>query len=179
VRFRKSGACPPIDLFGSAGPIAVLDGGEEMFLWTRPSLPSTVSGLRAHPDLLCTRGTDLSRLTDIDWIVECKHRGELTAQELRAEFGKAFDLEAPAYTIVTYEPQPDYIVTAARELGLDIRTFPLTTTLRPEYLQQRRDLGSDLADTLDASHGEKRFAQRILTKGQVLEQKSLPRPRQA
>ena len=174
TRFRPAGNAGSIDLFGRNGPIPVLSDRQRVFLWTRAALPNTRSGLRAHPDLLCTREARLDRAADIEWIIECKYRGAVSSHELRAEFGKAFDLESPAYTIVTYDAQPESIVAAARELGLDMQVFPLGSELRGEYLSQRRSLETDLADKLQLSQSEKNFARRVLAKGESLERKLLP-----
>ena len=172
--FAGVGRRVTVDVFGQNGPIPVRTGSRDLFLWTRPTLPLTRSRLRAKPDLLCTSTRDLGSLTNIEWVLESKCRHTITSQELRAEFGKAFDLESPAYTVVSFKRPPPAIVQAAEAFGLDIRVFPLDSDQRQAYVDGQRDLGKDLAEMLTASRNAKQFARKVLAKSATLEQKLLP-----
>lgn len=160
-----------VDVFGQGGPIIVRSGARDLYLWTRPTLPLTKSRLRAKPDLLCTSSPNPRDLTTIEWILECKCRGLLTSHDLRAEFGKAFDLESPSYTLVVYRRPAATIMNASNAFGIDIQVFPLVTDKREDYITGVRDLAIDTIEMLKASRERKKFAQKVLAKGSALEKK--------
>jgi hypothetical protein len=172
-RYGFAGQRVSIDVFGQNGPIPVRWAGRDVFLWTQARLPLSRSGLRAQPDLLCSRSERVGARLDIEWIVEAKCHGDLTSQILRAEFGKAFDLESPAYTIVAHKKPRQSLLRAAEAFGIDIQVFPLSSEDRPEYLSGARLLEQDLADGLVSSRDSQRFGQRILSKGRELKHKLL------
>lgn len=89
TRFGHAGQRRRVDVFGANGPLPVVWSDRTVFLWTQAQLPITRTGLKARPDLLCSRPESLDQRPDIEWIVEAKCRGVLTSHELRAEFGKA------------------------------------------------------------------------------------------
>jgi hypothetical protein len=160
----------PVWLFRrSKTPVSVRDEQRQpSFIWLNPSLPATVSGLRAKPDLLCTTAPSLPPPTSIRWLVECKCRESLTSADIRQEFGKAFDLGTPTYTIVSYYQPDDRIADAAQQLGLDIEPFGLGTTRRSAFVAEPGTLGTQLSRRLADAREAQRFAHRIAEKAETL-----------
>jgi len=160
-RMQPIGKPDPVDIFAKLGPIHLKNEDGECFLWTRPNTPDAQSGLRAIPDIVITstdHGVDRSNILSI---VECKCRQELGAADIRAEFGKAYDLGSPSYTLLSYyEPRP-HIAQAASELGLDLEVFQLGTIERSLYVTGTKDLAADLTQTLDTSRKRKSFLNKI------------------
>ena len=173
-RFDSMGHRPTVDVFGENGPLPVYWANGKVFLWTRPTVARSKSGLRAKPDLLCSSSETLTTRQDLQWIVESKCHGQLTSGTLRAEFGKGVDLEVSAYTIVTFNRPSKAILRAASALGIDIRVFPLATDERAEYLAGTRRLEDYLAESLASSRDDQRLARMILAKGDELSRKLLP-----
>ncbi|MFC1572818.1 hypothetical protein ACFL6M_04385 [Candidatus Eisenbacteria bacterium] len=157
ARHRPVGTPPPVDLFARVGPLAMSDGSAPQYLWTRPNLPSAQSGLRAAPDIVLTTTPEVPTAANTLSITECKCRRVLSASEIRSEFGKAYDLAAPSYTVLSYYSQPDRIREAASALGLAFEVFQLHSRKRADYLLGTRDLGLDLAGLLARSRGERAF----------------------
>lgn len=173
-RFESLGDRPTVDVFGENGPLPVYWANGKVFLWTRPTLVHSKSGLHAKPDLLCSSSQTLTGRQDLRWIVESKCHGQLTSGTLRAEFGKGVDLEVPAYTIVTFKRPSRAILRAAKALGIDIHVFPLATDERAEYLAGTRRLEEYLAESLALSRDDQRLARMVLATGAELSRKVLP-----
>lgn len=170
-RFSPVHADPVVDLFRALGPLEISDGLQRQYLWTRPKIPFTQSGLEAAPDIVFTTSSDLPTSANTLSITECKCRRSLGAGDIRAEFGKAFDLASPSYTLLCYYPQPDRIVTAAEELGLAVEVFQLHSAERTQYLSDSRDLGKDLAKALERSRSQRRFSGALEGKRRELQRK--------
>src|SRR5262249_8696772 len=129
-RMSPIGHQPDIDPFGQMGPIHVRDEDEECFLWTRPLVESQRSGLNALPDIVVTRTTDKVSTSNIVSVIECKCRDNLGASDLRAEFGKAYDLGSSSYVLVSYYSVRESLSNAGRGLGIDLQIFSLSTSDR-------------------------------------------------
>ncbi|MGD9932563.1 MAG: hypothetical protein AB7T37_02505 [Dehalococcoidia bacterium] len=111
-----------------AGPFAYARLGRQRWLWVQRTMKGETSGLGARPDIVLTSTPEKPTKANAVQIVEVKTGRTIGAPTLRAEFGKARDLEVRAYLIWSYaEPKPRE-VEAARSLGLDLRQIDLTLT---------------------------------------------------
>jgi hypothetical protein len=146
-----------VNLFARLGPLAMQNGDGKFALWTRPLLRIEKTGLKACPDLVLTKDQERPTKTNMLWIAECKYRTALNAQELRSEFGKAWELKAPSYTIVSYNPVSERIRRAAKALGLDVVVFPLSSDKREDYLGGQLSVAEDLTAELTESLRRKRY----------------------
>jgi hypothetical protein len=159
--------------FSPSIPIPVDENGNPQFIWCQPSISDSTSGMLARPDIvIATSDQSLDEKTIIS-IVECKCRSQLNAQDIRKEFGKAYDLKVQSYTILSYYETPQRLKDAAKKLGIDLKDFGLGTDMRDEYLTGQRDLGHDLAETLEEARRAKSFVKTLqitaaaaVTKGQ-------------
>jgi hypothetical protein len=113
-----------INILARLGPVSLRDGDQIVFLWTRPLLLVKKTGLKACPDLVLTKDQEVPTKANMLWIVECKYRTALNAQELRAESGKARELEAPSYTIVSYYRVSDRLQRGGQGPGVGSRSLP-------------------------------------------------------
>ena len=156
-RYSPSDSPKPVTLFERVGPLALVTNSSLEYLWIRPSLPSAKSGLRASPDIVITSTAELPTASNTSSIIECKCRRTLKANEIRAEFGKAYDLASPSYTLISYHSQPSRIRIAATSLGISFEIFHLHSPRRQEYLAGRRDLATDLSAQLQECQARRAF----------------------
>ena len=156
-RMSPIGHQPDIDPFGQIGPIHVRDEDGECFLWTRPLVESQRSGLNAIPDIAITRTPDKVSTSNIVSVIECKCRDNLGASDLRAEFGKAYDLGSPSYVLVSYYSVRESLLNAGRGLGIDLQIFSLSTSDRNQFIRGERDLGEDMAIKLSNARNRHLF----------------------
>lgn len=173
ARFTPIARRQRIEIFETTGPIEVMLGDSPASIRTGQKLPNTKSGLRAHPDLLCTGVSSASAPPPIQWIVECKCNVTISSNALRAEFGKNWDLGSPSYTIVAFYAQSQKLMSAAKLFGIDLEIFPLSTERRDEYVARKRVLENDLADMLHKSRVDHGFARLLHEKGAELDAKLL------
>jgi hypothetical protein len=153
---QSASVSTPLRLFAPAGPIRVFEGEQALFIWSQPKMSDTRSRMNACPDIVITTEATISPGTVVA-IRECKCHRRIPSDELRKECGKAFDLQASSYVIVSY-----YRVTAKRRrgaagLGLKIEEIGLDTPERGEYVRGERDLAEDLAQKLREADNEAGF----------------------
>jgi hypothetical protein len=156
-RMTSDASGPPIDIFGQIGPIQLNDSGRPRFLSTRPAVGSKHTGLRAWPDVVLSLTRDPPSPSNIAVVIECKCRRSIGATDLRGEFGKAYDLGSPSYTLLSYHAVPPSLIKAGADLGLDVQVLKLSTPERDIYLRGERDLGEDTADDLQRSRERRLF----------------------
>lgn len=152
-RMTPIGGARDVDLFAQVGPIQVRDLDQECFVWSRPSVAGQRTGLKAIPDIAITDTSDGVATTNTLSLIECKCRETIGVSDLRAEFGKAYDLNSPSYVLVSYYPVRETLVNAGGELGIDIQVFSLSTPDRDRFIQGELDLGEDMATKLSNARG--------------------------
>ncbi len=140
--------------------IPVNEDGKSRFVRCRPTVSDSKSGMQARPDIVIATSDKKLDPTTIANVVECKCRS-LNAQEIRKEFGKAFDLKVRSYTVLSYYETPQRLKDAAKKLGIDLIDFGLSTSLRQDFLTGRRNLGHDLGKMLELSRRSERFIRTI------------------
>ena len=117
--------------------------------------------MQARPDIvIATSNKKVDSVTIVN-VVECKCRSLLDAQDIRREFGKAFDMDVRSYTVLSYYETPQRLKDAAKKLGIDLIDFGLSTSLRQDYLTGQRNLGYDLAETLESVRRSEWFIRTI------------------
>ena len=160
-------------LFASIGPVEFVEDGEPRFLWVQKGLEGEYSALGGRPDLLVTFTGELPTARNIDRIVEVKFVRSLGASNIRAEFGKAYDLRVRSYFIWTYyTPRPD-VVAGARGLRLDVEELGFDTDRGLELLEQPAALLSKVAHALEESRKAQRFAGGVERANDEIRQKRL------
>lgn len=155
-------------LFEQEGPLQVRDGDKTCFVWTQQLLESVESGLKARPDIVITRDGSKVTTKNILSVTECKCRGTLTADDIRGQFGKAYDLGSPSYTIVSYNAVPESLVNAAKELGIELQVFSLNTKDRERFIRGELDVGNDMATRLAVTRTRRQFQKAIEHKASEL-----------
>jgi hypothetical protein len=150
-----------ISIFRRLGPIPLKAAGSAVFLWTRPSVVIETTGLKACPDLAITSDENRPGISNILSIIECKCRTRLGSNDLRAEFGKAYELKSPSYTIVSYYQPSGKMMRAAEAMGLDMEVFPLASPNRQDYISRRLCIEDSLATALDESFHRRSFLSNI------------------
>ncbi len=145
------------DLFGPVPTVQVLNQGFDEFIWCRTKINHTASGLGATPDLTATLTDGEINQSTISSVIESKYHDKVTADVLRGQFGKAYDLHVNSYTIISYRPVSETVKKAAEALGLDLIEFQLHTKLRPDYLCGKRNIGTDFAVVLEAAQRKNSF----------------------
>ena len=137
------------DPFDRVFRVPIVDDGQERYVWTRPVLEGTNSGFKAQPDIVITNSSDAVTRQNIVDIIECKCRKVLNAKDIRAEFGKAYDLDTTSYTIVSYYEQKQRLIDQARTLGLTVIPFVLSQTEgRDDYLKTPKKICDEMGKRL-------------------------------
>jgi len=171
TRRSPSPAAPvPLRLFVPTGPIQVFEGDQQRFIWVRPNVLATLSGMNACPDIVITNEDKLSQETVIA-IRECKCHRRLPSDEIRKECGKATDLIVSSYVIVSYYPVPDKKRRGARGLGLNIEELKLYAAERGAYVSGERNMTLDLARNLENADKEALFRTRMADDGAFAREK--------
>ena len=149
------------NVFAPDVSIPVNEDGKSRFVWCRPNVTGSKSGMQARPDIvIATSNKKVDSVTIVN-VVECKCRSLLDAQDIRREFGKAFDMDVRSYTVLSYYETPQRLKDAAKKLGIDLIDFGLSTSLRQDYLTGQRNLGYDLAETLESVRRSEWFIRTI------------------
>ena len=161
------------NLFGRTGPVRFMEDGRSWYLWAQPTLSGQQSGLGGRPDLLVTSSPDVPSASTVSRVVECKCHRRLGARDIRAEFGKAHDLRVTSYVIWSFTTPSAHVVEGARRLGLDLEILGFDTARRPDLIAMPESLVAHVANTLEVSKREKRFAQALIKTGQDISRKML------
>ncbi len=154
-------------------PIPVNDNNNVRFIWCRPLIMNSTSGMQARPDIVIATSDKKLDDTSIVSVVECKCRSQLDAQDIRREFGKAFDMKVRSYIILSYHETPQRLKDAAGKLGMELKDFGLSTSMRQTYLAGMRDMGHDLADVLESARHVERFVRTLEQSAIIADSKKL------
>lgn len=154
------------NLFGKIGPLHFVEDGNDRFLWAQPTLTGQESELSGRPDLVISANPETPTPQTTVRVVECKCRKHLGAHEIRAEFGKAYDLKVTSYLIWSLTSPSPRAVAGARRLGLDLVALGFDTPQRPDLISKPEHLVAHVANTLEVSKREARFAHALLESGQ-------------
>ncbi len=166
-RVISSSVC---NVLGKTGPIRFEEEGNERYLWTQPRLSGQLSLLGGRPDLLVTTVADTPDSISTIRVVECKCRTALSTPDIRAEFGKAYDLRVASYVIWSFYTPPPRLVEGARRLGLNLESLAFDTQ-GARWISEPEKLGAYVGDTLEAARREQRFARALLESGQDISRK--------
>jgi hypothetical protein len=156
----------------SQRPLVRRDTGVTQFLWTQPTIPAIVSGMKARPDLLIAYEPIISE-TSVFTIRESKHR-RLQAATIRSEFGKAFDLRVRSYVLVSYYRVPRKTCMAANQLGLEVEALDLGER---ERRPSAEDLSEKVVRGFRSADDTGRFTAMLITAAERSESKDLVRRR--
>jgi hypothetical protein len=154
------------NLFGQTGPLHIIEDGCDRYLWAQPTLTGKESELGGRPDLVVTTSPETPTAKTILRVIECKCRRHLGAHDIRAEFGKAYDLGVVSYLIWSYWTPAPRAVSGAKRLGLDLVALGLDTQLRTVLIANPENLVLHVANTINMSKREKRFAETLVEYGQ-------------
>lgn len=136
-------------------------------------MESFKSGLKAVPDIVITNASTRVTTSNILSIIECKCRETLGANDIRSEFGKAYDLGTSSYTLVSYNSVTNSLIDAGKELGIEIQVFSLNTPEREQFIRGERDVGEDMAQKLTASRKRRMFLTAIEDKTAQIKHRGL------
>jgi hypothetical protein len=161
------------NLFGQTGPLHFVEDGYDRYLWAQPTLTGQESELGGRPDLIVTSTSDKPTALTTLRVIECKCSKHLGAHDIRAEFGKAHDLRVTSYIIWSYWTPTPHAIAGAKRLGLDIVALGFDTAQREELISEPENLLSHVANTLEVSNREKRFAQTLVHSGEEVNRKML------
>ena len=104
--------------------------------------------------------------------VRFTRRKRLGTHEIRAEFGKAFDLKVVSYLIWSYITPAQRIIEGAKKLGLDLVPLGFDTPRRADLIAQPENLQAHISNTLEASRREERFAKALVKVGKDVASKA-------
>jgi hypothetical protein len=161
-----------VNLFGQTGPLHFLEDGHDRYLWAQPTLIGKESELGGRPDLVVTSSPEIPTALTILRVIECKCRKHLGAHDIRAEFGKAYDLGVVSYLIWSFWTPVPRAVSGAKRLGLDLVALGFDTQLRAGLIAKPENLVAHVANTIEVSNREKRFAGTLIEYGQQVTRKA-------
>jgi hypothetical protein len=156
------------NLFGKMGPIHIIEEKKARFIWTQLTLFGEKSELGGRPDILVTSSSEKPTSETVLRVIEAKCRKSLSAPDIRAEFGKAFDLKVESYLIWSFSTPPAYLIEGAKRLGLELAALGFDTARREELISNPENLLSHVANTLNFSRQERLFAKTIIITGQEM-----------
>lgn len=161
-----------LNLFGKTrAPIQFKEDGLDRYLWAQPTMVGDKSGLNGIPDLIVSSSPDTPSAETTLRVIECKCRLRFGAQDIRSEFGKAFDLKVATYFIWSFLTPKHEIVEGAKGLGLNLELLGFDTSLRDDLIAKPENMLSYVANTLAVSKNEKRFAVMLAEIGKDVSQK--------
>ncbi len=145
------------NLFGRTGPIRFQEEGAVRFLWAQPTVLGPGSSLGSRPDLVISSTSDPPAAASILRIIECKCRKNLSAPDIRGEFGKARDLGVKSYFIWSFNTPSAHLTEGPRRLGLNLETLAFDSPRRGDWIRTPEELGRYVANTLEKARVERRF----------------------
>jgi len=151
-----------INLFGRNGPLHFIEERKDRFLWSQFLIVGKESDLGGRPDLVITKTKNKPSSEEILRIIECKCRKHIGAREIRAEFGKAFDLKVKSYLIWSFLTPSPGIVEGAKKLGIDLASLGFDSPRRGELLSRPEILQAHISNTIEYSKREERFAMIVI-----------------
>ena len=152
-----------VKLFARTGPVEFVEDGEPRFLWVQQGAEAELSGLVGRPDSFC----HLHSGTSDGW-QHCPSRRRkfvksFGAADLRAEFGKGYDLRVRSYFIWTYYTPSPAMAAGAVGLRIDLQGLGFDTNRQQDLIEQPAALLSKVAHALEESRKAERFAARCRT----------------
>jgi hypothetical protein len=162
-----------LNLFGQTGPLHFVEEGHDRYLWAKPPLAGQESALGSRPDLIVASSQDKPSAATVLRVVECKCRKRLSAQDIRAEFGKAHDLRVTSYLIWSFTTPSGSLVEGARRLGLDLVALGFDTPFRSKLIAEPEILVAHVANTVAVSRKEAHFGRMLLISSEDISKKML------
>lgn len=141
----------PVDLTRPVGPLPVPSGTELWFVWYQEAMTGAVSGLKAIPDLCVTTSPDPPSLGNVAYVIDCKNVMVLDAATVRAEAGKAYDLQVASYVLLSYNRVSERVKEGAARLGVRVVESGLDGPNRGRYLASPTALGVDVLERVVAA----------------------------
>jgi hypothetical protein len=133
------------NIFQKVGPIPIIDDGKKRYLWYQPTVKETKTGMVARPDIVITDSEKEVNHKTIVNMTECKCREQITASDIRSEFGKAYDLRVDSFTVVVFYKISEHLKNAALQLGIELVELGLYTPDRQKYLSGEISLEQNLS----------------------------------
>jgi hypothetical protein len=162
-----------VKLFVRTGPVEFVEDGEPRFLWVQQGSEAELSGLVGRPDLFVTSTAAHPTVGNIVRVVEVKFVKSFGAPDLRAEFGKGYDLRVRSYFIWTYYTPSPAIAAGAVGLRIDLQGLGFDTDRQQDLIEQPAALLSKVAHALEESRKAERFAAGVERASEEIRQKRL------
>lgn len=162
-------------LSGKSGPYRITENEIDRFIWTQATLSGEESTFNGRPDIIATINDDHPTAKTAAYIVECKSGKNLGAQQVRAEFGKAFDLKVSTYLIWSFHTPPERVVQGAEGLGMDIMSIGLDVEEWSTFIENPEHLVLHVKNTIDYVLKKRKMAAMIEgTAEQIVRKKLTP-----
>jgi hypothetical protein len=150
------------NIFGATGPLHFIKDNRSWYLWAQPVLVGQDSALYGRPDILVTSTPDKPSSATASRLIECKCRRRLGAHDIRAEYGKAYDLRISSYLIWSFTTPSPQVISGAKRLGIDIEVLGFDTERRSDFTAIPESLVAHVANTQEVSWRENRFAHKLI-----------------
>jgi hypothetical protein len=145
-------------LFEALRGLTISERGLKPYVWYQATTRGHVTNLGAIPDIAVTLRPDCKTIgANIQRVIEVKRVRRLSAQKIREEFAKAFDLNVRSYCLLTYYPIPMKIRTGASKFGLDVAELFIASHMTPA------DLVAHVCKKLEESRKAERFTSQLKT----------------
>ena len=161
------------NIFGKTGPLHFMEDGHNRYLWAQYTLSGQESTLGGRPDIIVTSNQNAPTAMTTLRIIECKCLQRLGTTDIRAEFGKAYDLKVSSYFIWSFITPASRIIEGAKRLGLDVMALGFDTPQRMHLIARPENLVAHVANSLNMSKRERRFAQILKESGQMVDNKKM------
>ncbi len=158
------------NILGVTGPIEIIEDEEVHFVWIQPTIEGSC-GLSGRPDIVITSTPVQATSSNTLRIIECKCRKQLSAPDIRAEFGKAHDLNVASYFIWSFKSPSEKLINGAKKLGIDLVPFGFDTDMREEFIKRPHTLLGYVSDSMERSRKEILFAKMLIDSGEMIQNK--------
>lgn len=158
------------NFLGKNDPIPYTVDGKQLYIRSQALLQSAGSGFGAIPDLLVTTTEGIPTPESTVRIIEAKCRRQFGAQDVRAEFGKAHDLQCRSYFIWLYYSPSARLRECALALGIELGPLGFDSGQRAMVLQPE-NLFHYVSNELKRSDKEARFAKGLIAAGEAASRK--------
>ncbi|MBA3017463.1 MAG: hypothetical protein KJ550_09610 [Proteobacteria bacterium] len=161
------------NIFGKAGPFHFSEGGADRYLWAQATLIGEESSLSGRPDLVVTSDPNRPSASNILQIIECKSGKQIGAPQIRAEFGKAYDLKVSSYLMWSFVTPSKGAIDGAKKLGIDLEPLWVDDDMREALIDNPDVLVSHVANTVEQSRKGARLLSVIKTNTELFNSKFL------
>jgi len=147
--------------------------GHQRYIWYQKSLIADFSGMKAVPDILITKDSELPTMSNITGIIECKNVNSIGTKIVREEYGKSYDIGPDYIILCSYSGLSHNIKEGVRRFGMKVLENPISTNKRDAVLSKKVLFHEGIVEEILRADEEKLFRKLELSKREQVDQKRI------